>query len=271
MISGSWAGRPSHPELLDFLAGELVRSGWSLKHVQRLILTSSTYRQASANPAMLAAGMDKDAGNRLLWHGPRRRLSAEEVRDAMLAVSGELNLAYGGKSVMLPVEEALVDLLYDPTQWRVPDDTAQHRRRSVYLIAKRNLRLPFMEVFDQPALLTSCARRETSTHAPQSLELLNGRISNELAALFARRLEDESGSDPEAVAFRAYELADRPRPDRERAASGRGVPGRQPGSRVRARRVQSEFLPVPQLSRDPRALSRTNLTDPQAVLCSGRY
>ena len=204
---GFMGGRPSHPELLDFLAGELVRSGWSLKHVQRLILTSSTYRQASANPAMLAAGMDKDAGNRLLWHGPRRRLSAEEVRDAMLAVSGELNLAYGGKSVMLPVEEALVDLLYDPTQWRVPDDTAQHRRRSVYLIAKRNLRLPFMEVFDQPALLTSCARRETSTHAPQSLELLNGRISNELAALFARRLEDESGSDPEAVAFRAYELA----------------------------------------------------------------
>ncbi len=204
---GFMGGRPSHPDLLDYLANELIRSGWSLKHVQRLILTSSTYRQAASHPAMHGLGMEKDAGNRLLWHGPRRRLSAEEVRDAMLAVSGELNLAYGGKSVMLPVEEALVDLLYDPTQWRVPDDRGQHRRRSVYLIAKRNLRLPFMEVFDQPALLTSCARRETSTHPPQSLELLNGRISNELAGLFAARLEAQGGSGPEEIVRTAYQLA----------------------------------------------------------------
>ena len=204
---GFMGGRPSHPELLDFLANELVESGWSLKHLRRLILTSSTYRQASRNPESQAAGTEKDAANALLWKGPSRRLSAEEVRDAMLAASGELNLAYGGKSVMLPVEEALVDLLYDPTQWRVPREPAQHRRRSVYLIAKRNLRLPFMEVFDQPALLTSCARRESSTHAPQSLELLNGRISNELAGRFAARLEADAHGDPEKLARRAYILA----------------------------------------------------------------
>ena len=204
---GFMGGRPSHPELLDFLANELVRSGWSLKHIRRLILTSRTYRQASRNPALSAVGTEKDASNRLLWHGPRRRLRAEEVRDAMLSVSGELNLAYGGKSVMLPVDNALVELLYDPTQWRVPRDRAQHRRRSIYLIAKRNLRLPFMEVFDQPALLTSCAGRQASTHPPQSLELLNGQIANDLATLFAKRLAAEQGPAPEGIVQQAYILA----------------------------------------------------------------
>ena len=204
---GAMGGRPSHPALLDFLANELVESGWSTKHVHRLILTSSAYRQASHNPAQEEPGMQQDASNRLLWRGPRRRLGAEEVRDAMLAAAGELNLAYGGKSVMLPVEDALVDLLYDPTQWRVPADQAQHRRRSIYLIAKRNLRLPFMEVFDQPALLTSCARRESSTHAPQSLELLNGPISNELAARFAARLDREAGRNLDSIVSQAYLLA----------------------------------------------------------------
>ena len=204
---GFMGGRPSHPELLDFLANELVAGGWSLKRIRRMILTSSTYRQASRNPASEARAMETDSGNRLLWRGPSRRLSAEEVRDAMLAVSGELNLAQGGKSVMLPVEDELVDLLYDPTQWRVPADASQHRRRSIYLIAKRNLRLPFMEVFDQPALLTSCARRETSTHAPQSLELLNGRISNEMAEQFAARLNREASGQPASIARLAYLLA----------------------------------------------------------------
>ncbi|MDE0264296.1 MAG: DUF1549 and DUF1553 domain-containing protein [Bryobacterales bacterium] len=204
---GAMGGRPSHPALLDYLANELVESGWSVKRVHRLILTSSAYRQASHNPAQEERGMQQDASNRLLWRGPRRRLGAEEVRDAMLAAAGEINLAYGGKSVMLPVEDALVDLLYDPTQWRVPADPAQHRRRSIYLLAKRNLRLPFMEVFDQPALLTSCARRESSTHAPQSLELLNGSISNELAARFAARLDREAGRDLDSIVNQAYLLA----------------------------------------------------------------
>lgn len=204
---GFMGGRPSHPGLLDFLANELVRGGWSMKTVRRLILTSATYRQASENPEFEKLALEKDAENSLLWRGPRRRLSAEEVRDAMLAASGELNLAYGGESVMLPVEDALVDLLYDPTQWQVPEDSAQHRRRSVYLIAKRNLRLPFMEVFDQPALLTSCARREASTHAPQSLELLNGRTANELARVFAERLAREAGGDRDRMVNRAYLLA----------------------------------------------------------------
>ena len=203
---GFMGGRPTHPDLLDFLANELVASGWSLKHVHRIVLTSSTYRQASENPGQRDAAIESDPLNHLLWRGPRRRLSAEEVRDAMLAAAGTLNLEYGGRSVMLPVEPELVDLLYDPTQWRVARDAGQHWRRSVYLIAKRNLRLPFMEVFDQPPLLTSCARRESSTHAPQALELLNGRTSNDLAERFADLLQREAGEDSERVIRHAYML-----------------------------------------------------------------
>ena len=148
-----------------------------------------------------------DPENRLLWRFSQRRLSAEEIRDAMLAVSGALNPKLGGPSVMVPVDKELVQLLYKPTQWEVARNATEHHRRSIYLIAKRNLRLPFMETFDQPGLLTSCGRRESSTHAPQALELLNGRLANELAAAFAERLEKETGGDSNRIVERAYWLA----------------------------------------------------------------
>ncbi len=198
--------RPSHPELLDFLANEFVDSGWSVKHVHRLIVLSHSYRQSSRS-AHEALGIEKDPENRLLWRFSRRRLQAEEIRDAMLAVSGTLNTRMGGKSIIVPVEEGLVKLLYNPAQWKVAEDASQHDRRSVYLMAKRNLRVPFLEVFDQPTLQTSCYRRESSTHAPQALELLNGDLSNNLAAAFAERLESEVGSDRVQQVERAYLLA----------------------------------------------------------------
>ena len=198
--------RPSHPELLDFLANEFVDSGWSVKHMHRLIVLSQSYRQSS-RPVHEAAGIKKDPENRLLWRFSRRRLQAEEIRDAMLAVSGKLNTRRGGRSIIVPVEEGLVKLLYKPSQWEVAEDRSEHYRRSVYLMAKRNLRVPFMEVFDQPALQTSCYRRESSTHAPQALELLNGELSNELAAAFAERLESEVGPDKTQQVERAYLLA----------------------------------------------------------------
>jgi len=138
-----------------------------------------------------------------------RRLAAEEVRDAMLAISGQLNPKRGGESIMVPVDEEQVKLLYKPSQWAVTKDPTEHNRRSVYLIAKRNLRLPFMETFDQPDLLSSCGKRESSTHAPQALELMNGRLANELSAAFAERLTREAGTDsaPVQVVDRAYWLA----------------------------------------------------------------
>lgn len=185
---------PSHPELLDYLAEQFVQSGWSVKSLHRMILLSNTYRQSAGNPDM-AVAMRRDPENRLLWCFQPRRLEAEEIRDAMLAASGRLNLKMGGESVIVPVEQRLVGLLYKPSQWQVTADPAEHDRRSVYLIAKRNLRLPFLEVFDQPDLQTSCGRRVSSTHAPQALEMLNGRLSNDLANSFAERLQREAGED----------------------------------------------------------------------------
>jgi hypothetical protein len=105
------------------------------------------------------------------------------------------------------VDQELVDSLYKPSQWEVTKDHQEHYRRSIYLMAKRNLRLPFMEVFDQPALQTSCARRESSTHAPQALELLNGKLANDLADAFAQRLIVEAGSSHASEIERAYLLA----------------------------------------------------------------
>src|SRR5436190_1029062 len=203
---GKNGDRPSHPELLDWLATELLKNGWRLKPLHRLMIMSSAYQQSS-HSAIAEAAARVDPENRLLWRFSQRRLSAEEIRDAMLAVSGALNPKIGGPSVMVPVDKELVQLLYKPSQWEVARNAAEHHRRSIYLIAKRNLRLPFMETFDQPGLLTSCGRRESSTHAPQALELLNGRLSNELAAAFAERLEQEAGGDRGQVIERAYWLA----------------------------------------------------------------
>jgi hypothetical protein len=211
--------RPSHPDLLDWLAATLVEGGWRLKPIHRLMVLSASYRQSSRSP-MAAEYTRGDPENRLLWHFSRRRLTAEEIRDAMLAASGRLNPKAGGPSVMVPVDPGLVQLLYKPSQWQVAASPAEHDRRSIYLIAKRNLRLPFLETFDAPAMLTSCARRESSTHAPQALEMLNGPLANDLAASFARRLETECGGDPARVVDRAFRLATgRPPSSDERALS----------------------------------------------------
>jgi hypothetical protein len=189
---GRMGQRPSHPELLDFLAQQLVDSGWRWKPLHRLILLSETYQQSSANNP---AAFEKDPENKLLWRFSRRRLEAEEIRDALLAASGQLNRQMGGPSIMVPVDQSLIDLMYKPSQWQVHAEAAQHNRRSVYLIAKRNLRLPLFEVFDAPDLQLSCPRREQSTHAPQALELLNGDTSNRLAKALAARLPEYAGTE----------------------------------------------------------------------------
>jgi hypothetical protein len=224
---GSHGDAPSHPDLLDWLATELVRGGWRLKPLHRLLMLSSAYRQSSRSPhAAAATRLDPD--NRLLWRFNRRRLSAEEIRDAMLSVSGTLEARIGGPSTMLAVDDELVRLLYKPSQWQVATNPADHFRRSIYLIAKRNLRLPFMETFDQPTGLTSCGRRESSTHAPQALELMNGAMANELAGCFARRLERDAGGDAAARVRRGFALALGREPAADEAGAAMRFVGGQP-------------------------------------------
>ncbi|MEP7366800.1 MAG: DUF1549 and DUF1553 domain-containing protein, partial [Acidobacteriota bacterium] len=201
---GRMGARTKHRELLDWLANQLVDGGWKLKPLHKTIVMSSTYRQASTAPSS-AQGMAKDPDNELVWKFSRRRLSAEEVRDSLLAASGRLNEKAGGPSIMVPVDEELTKLLYKPTQWQIAGDNTEHDRRSIYLIYKRNLHLPIMEAFDAPDLLLSCPKREQSTHAPQALELMNGAFSNDIARSLAARLDREAKT-PDAQVALAYRL-----------------------------------------------------------------
>jgi len=186
---GRMGAKPSDPELLDYLANEYVKTGWQMKSLHRAIMLSSAYRQAGVSPLDKVA-MEKDPEDGLLWKVGRRRLEAEEIRDSMLAISGRLNGKIGGPSVMIPIDQDLVKMLKRPQYWVATKDPSEYNRRTMYLIYKRNLQLPFMGVFDAPDMQLSCARREQSTHAPQALELLNGQLSNEQATFFAKRLEE---------------------------------------------------------------------------------
>jgi len=203
---GRNGAQPSHPELLEYLAQRFVASGWRFKELHREIVTSTAYRQSS-RPIDPRAQQELDPTNRWLAVFPRRRLSGEEIRDAMLQISGALNPEPGGPSVVIPVEQELIDQLYKPSQWMITPDVSEHNRRSIYLFAKRNLRLPFLEVFDQPSAQTSCAARQQSTHARQALEMINGDFANRLAAVFSDRLRREAGQASEAQVRLGYRLA----------------------------------------------------------------
>jgi hypothetical protein len=202
---GRMGGRPSDPELLDYLADQYIAAGWQMKPLHRMILLSSAYRQASESP-MEKIAMEKDSENALVWKFSRRRLEAEEIRDSMLAISGKLNGKVGGPSVLVPIDHDLVKMLKRPQYWVATKDKSEYDRRTMYLIYKRNLQLPFMGVFDAPDSQLSCPRREQSTHAPQALELLNGQTSNELAAIFAQRLEESRPTNTARVDL-AWRLA----------------------------------------------------------------
>jgi mono/diheme cytochrome c family protein len=166
---GTRGAPPSHPELLDWLASEFAAQGGSFKRLHRLILTSATYRQAVApNPA--------DPENVYLAGFKRRRLAAEEIHDAVLQSAGSLNLKMYGKPVVPPLsKEELFNLIGRPEDtWVLSSDPTEYTRRAVYMFNKRTFRLPMMEVFDAPESMMTCARRESSTSAPQSLSLFNG-------------------------------------------------------------------------------------------------
>jgi hypothetical protein len=177
---------PSHPDLLDWLAVDFVRSGFDTQRLQRLILTSTTYRQASVRPLDTAAAREaerRDGENVLLWRQNVRRLEAEIVRDRILAVSGVLDRGQGGEGVLL---EAHLD--GTSTEARDKARPTQHWRRSIYLFARRNYPLRLLELFDSPTSRINSLRRQTSATVLQSLAQLNSEFFLEHAAYTAERI-----------------------------------------------------------------------------------
>ncbi len=195
---GVAAGGPTHPELVDWLATELRRNGWSLKAIHRVIVLSSTYQQrsnADAGDATWHQRLESDPRNLLYSRFPRHRLEAEVIRDSMLASSGLLNLESGGEGVMPPLPEELLGTLLKG-QWKTSENGADHFRRSVYVFARRNLRYPIFESFDRPDAGASCAKRDRSTTAIQALQMLNSQLSLECSSRLQERiLKDSSISD----------------------------------------------------------------------------
>jgi hypothetical protein len=213
---------PTHPELLDWLATEFAASGWSVKHLHRLMVLSNTYQQASAAKG---PGAEKDPDNRLVWRMNRRRLEGEALRDGVLAVAGTLNPKQGGPMVRIPLEPEVYELIFTEGEpdglWHATSDAREHTRRSIYLFAKRNVRQPLFEAFDQPDTLTSCPVRAVSTFSPQALILMNGPLVQEQSKAFAGRLLRECGPDAGRLIERAYRLALGRPPRAEEVAVGR--------------------------------------------------
>jgi hypothetical protein len=216
---GAMGDEPSHPELLDWLATDLVARGWSLKAIHRLIVTSATYRQSSRPRP--AAAREADPENRRLSGQNRRRLDGETIRDALLAASGRLNPSLGGPGVFPPLPPELTKLSSKGAIWPVSPGIADQDRRSLYVFVRRNLRYPFFEAFDRPDTNASCPKRPVTTIAPQALSLLNSRLSSEAARALAARAEREAGPDPDERIRRAYLLTLGRRPDAEETAMAR--------------------------------------------------
>jgi hypothetical protein len=208
---------PSHVDLLDWLAVELVEKGWSLKQLHRLIVTSQVYRQSSrpADSANWQRAVEQDPGNFYLARFPRRRLSGEAIRDAMLTVAGILNTEQGGPGVKPPLPTELVRVLLKD-QWTVSQQPADHFRRSVYVFARRNLRYPIFEAFDRPDGNASCPQRPRSTTAPQSLLLLNSELSLDVARRLAGRvLQQAPHSTAEQISWAMRWALGRPASNQE--------------------------------------------------------
>ena len=211
MILAVWEKLPTHPELLDWLATELVAKGWSIKSMHRLILSSSTYQQSSnySNPV----NQEKDPENRLLWKMHIKRLEGEIIRDAVLAVSGSLNLKVGGPGIFPEVDSGRIEsspkeaahLLYQ--RWPVTRDGPEVWRRSVYVTQKRTIPAPILDLFDPPDSISSCPRRSNTTVAPQALQLLNNKFVVGQSVIFAERIRNEAGKDPRSQIERAFWLA----------------------------------------------------------------
>ncbi len=202
---GTQCEPPVNQDLLDWMAVEFMDSGWSLKKLQRSIVTSAAYRQSSvATPEMLA----KDPDNRLLARGARLRVDAETVRDIALAASGLLNATIGGPSVFPPAPAFLFlpPASYSPKSWK-PSEGADKYRRGLYTFRFRSVPFPMLQAFDAPNGEMSCVRRARSNTPLQALTTLNEPLFVESAQAFARRVLKEGGSEDRERLNYAFRLA----------------------------------------------------------------
>ncbi|MEN9574897.1 MAG: hypothetical protein RL514_2752 [Verrucomicrobiota bacterium] len=223
--------KPTHPELLDWLATEFIARGWSVKAMHRLMVTSAAYRQVSSSEfevSSLVTGrptpnsklktQNVDSDNHLLWRQNPRRLDAETMRDTLLAVSGKLRPHAGGKPLWPPLPDEILKAQPGVLEGLEGKDNGRRQGwyadkeedcdvRSLYLIQKRCVPLPFLQVFDLPDTSFSCARRDVTTVAPQALNLLNSDFSQRAAKALAVRVATEAGADPAKQIERAVWLA----------------------------------------------------------------
>ena len=205
---GTMGLEPSHPELLDWLASELLKQQWSWKRMHQMIMASTVYRQRSQrDPSRNAI----DPENRFLWRKPIQRLEAEIVRDRILATSGELNHQMHGPPVSVRAD--------DVGQIVVAAGVAG-KRRSVYVQVRRTMPVSMLRQFDMPDIKVNCEKRATSTVAPQSLTLMNSSFILEQAEAFARRLQREAGSEFEAQVRWAWQFAFARQPTEQELARG---------------------------------------------------
>jgi hypothetical protein len=187
---GKMGDKPTHPELLDWLAREFVRQGWSIKSMHRLMMKSNTYRQAST---VTPRHEQFDPGNRLLSRMPLRRMEAEELRDSLLWVAGQLDdTRFGPAEAVKARPDGLV---------------LSGKRRSIYVQQLRKQPPSLLESFDMPAMNPNCLQRSESLVAPQALHLLNDTAVREMAAQFADRVLQVAGDEPTRQVQRVYWIA----------------------------------------------------------------
>ncbi len=207
---GVMGERPSHPELLDWLASDFVEHGWRLKRLHKLIMTSTAYRQSSRRDPR---GEERDPENRLYWRKPVQRLDAEAIRDSILATSGALNKAMFGPPVPVrPDVHGQIVVGIDKTEGdnKMPVEVSlkgEEFRRGIYIQARRSRPLAMLHAFDAPVMEVNCERRQSSTVATQSLMLMNSQFMLDQAARFAQRLQKEAGDDCARQIARAWHLA----------------------------------------------------------------
>ena len=212
---GTQGTSPSHPELLDWLATELISRGWSLKAIHRLMVTSATYRQSSQPSSKT---LEADADNVLFSRMARRRLEGEAVRDALLAVSGQLDTRIGGPCVFPELPPGVETR----GGWTKSPSAADRNRRSLYVFVRRNMKYPLFDAFDVPDTNLTCPERNISVNAPQALMLLNSQDVLEQARNLAGRVYSGASNknDIEEIASRGYRLAfgREPKPDEQARA-----------------------------------------------------